>query len=156
MSTAGGTLVTITGTDIPAGARVRVGDTRAATVLSSTSTSIVFTAPAVVAGVYDVHVFNAASTAESVLNGGLTYVDSATAGGSTPGSGSGPGGGNGGSAGAPGTGGGSGAEGTGGATGPVTANGPRGQRLVRSAAFGKLGASFWQLDCRTSCRGVVL
>jgi hypothetical protein len=41
-------------------------------------------------------------------------------------------------------------------TGPITATGPAGQRLVRSARFGALPASFWSIDYSTSCRGVQL
>jgi hypothetical protein len=157
VSTAGGTRVTITGTNVPAGVRVLIGDSRAATVVSSTSTSVVFTAPSAVAGTYDVHVFNAAGTAESVLPGGLRYVADPGTGGTTPDAGPGS---------TPGTGaGGAGSDEDddtttnpvpGGTAGPVTTPGPHGQRLVRSAAFGSLGASFWSVDCSSGCRGVLL
>jgi hypothetical protein len=139
-------------------------------VVSSDRTTVVFIAPTVVAGSYDVTVFNAAGTSSAVLTGGLTYEDDAAPGGTSPGTGGtspgtggttpGTGGSDGGSGdGAttdPGTGGGTGADGTGGTTGPVTTSGPSGQRLVRSAAFGSLGASFWSVNCSTSCRGVLL
>ncbi|MCZ2821769.1 S8 family serine peptidase [Modestobacter sp. VKM Ac-2977] len=144
VSTAGGTRVTVTGTNVPDGARVRIGDTREATVVSSDSTSVVFTAPDLVAGVYDVSVFGPSGPESSVLADGLTYVEEPAGGGtapdtddgSTPDSGSTPG--------------------TGGGSSLVTAVGPNGERLVRSAAFGRLGSSFWSLDCSTSCRGVLL
>ncbi|PZA21224.1 IPT/TIG domain-containing protein, partial [Modestobacter versicolor] len=164
VGTAGGTQVTITGTNVPDGVRVRIGDSRAATVVRSSSTSVVFVAPAVVAGVYDVHVFDATATSTVVLTDALTYVEAAS-GGSTPGSGAGaaPGtGSGGGSTPGPGTGSGGSSPGTGAGGGsaggvpPVTTVGPQGQRLVRSAAFGSLGASFWTVDCSTSCRGVRL
>jgi hypothetical protein len=123
---------------------------------------VVFTAPAAVAGAYDVHVFNAAGTASSVLEKGLTYTDAPASDGTSPDTGTGP---------TPGTGTGTGGSdngaddgsttdpgsgGTGGATSPVTTKGPHGQRLVRSKVFGSLGSSFWSVDCSTSCRGVLL
>ncbi|MCZ2848093.1 S8 family serine peptidase [Modestobacter sp. VKM Ac-2978] len=144
VSTAGGTRVTVTGTNVPDGARVRIGDTREATVVSSDSTSVVFTAPELVAGVYDVFVFGPSGTESSVLADGLTYVEDPAGGGTTPGTddGSTPDSGS--------------TPGTGGGSSVVTAVGPNGERLVRSAAFGRLGSSFWSLDCSTSCRGVLL
>ena len=163
VGTAGGTRVTVTGTNIPDGVRVLIGDSRAASVISSTSTSVVFTAPAAVAGAYDVHVFNAAGTASSVLEKGLTYTDAPSDGtspdtgtgtGATPGTGTGTGGSDDGTDDGSTTDPGSG--GTGGATSPVTTKGPHGQRLVRSKLFGSLGSSFWSVDCSTSCRGVLL
>ena len=93
---AGGTVVTITGTALPANPRVRVGDSAtAAVVVTSSSTSLTFRAPARVAGVYDVHVFAPDGT-ESVLTRRLTYVDGAPAAGApgpaprAPGPGPGP------------------------------------------------------------------
>ena len=164
VSVDGGTRVTVTGTNIPTGVRVRIGGTRAAEVVTAGGTSVTFIAPAMVAGVYDVHVFGATGTTSSVLEGGLTYVAGPADGGSTPGTtpatpttpGTTPGG----------TGDGSDGDGSdgstpgttpgGGSAGPVVTTGPGGQRLVRSVAFGRLGASFWALDCRTSCQGVLL
>ncbi|WP_249523579.1 IPT/TIG domain-containing protein, partial [Modestobacter marinus] len=148
VSTAGGTRVTVTGTHVPDGVRVRIGDTREATVVSSDSTSVVFTAPALVAGVYDVTVFNPSGTESSVLADGLSYVEEPVGGGTTPDPAPGT---EDGSTPAPGT-----TPGTGGGSSVVTAVGPNGERLVRSAAFGRLGSSFWSLDCSTSCRGVLL
>ncbi|MCZ2815788.1 S8 family serine peptidase [Modestobacter sp. VKM Ac-2984] len=147
VSTAGGTRVTVTGTNVPNGARVRIGDTREATVVSADNTSVVFTAPELVAGVYDVFVFGPSGTESSVLADGLTYVEEPTSDGGTDS--------------APGTDDGTAPDAgstpdTGGGSSVVTAVGPNGERLVRSAAFGRLGSSFWSLDCSTSCRGVLL
>jgi hypothetical protein len=166
---AGGTVVTITGTALPSSPRVRVGDSATATVVSSSSTSLTFRAPARVAGAYDVHVFAADGT-ESVLSGALTYVEG-PAGGSTPGTGT-PDTGTGtpgtgtpgtgtpgtgtpgtGTPGSPGTGG----SGTGGSGGPapVVTAGPGGERLVRTTKFAALGG-IWSMDCSTSCSGVAV
>ncbi|MCZ2838168.1 S8 family serine peptidase [Modestobacter sp. VKM Ac-2985] len=147
VSTAGGTRVTVTGTDVPDGARVRIGDTRVAIVVSADSTSVVFTAPELVAGVYDVFVFGPTGTESSVLADGLTYVAEPTGGGGTDpapdaGDGTAPDAGS--------------TPDTGGGSSVVTAVGPDGERLVRSATFGRLGSSFWSLDCSSSCRGVLL
>jgi subtilisin family serine protease len=89
VATSGGTAVTVTGTAIPAGVRVRIGATTAATVVSASGTQVVFTAPALVAGTYDLYLFAPDGTS-AVLTGGLTYVDtsgsgSPGAGGTTPG-----------------------------------------------------------------------
>ena len=81
---AGGTLVTISGTALPANPRVRVGDSASAVVVSSSATSVVFRAPARMAGTYDVHVFATDGTTD-VLTAALTYVDGAGAG--SPGAG---------------------------------------------------------------------
>jgi serine protease len=135
---AGGSVVTVTGTALPAGPRVRVGDSATATVVSASSTSLTFRAPTRVAGPYDVHVFAPDGT-ESVLPA-LTYVAAA---------GTGRG------AGDPGTGtGGSGSGGPGNA-GPVVAPGPGGERLVRTTAFAALGA-IWSVDCSASCSGIAI
>jgi hypothetical protein len=179
---AGGTLVTITGTALPANPRVRVGTSATATVVSSSATSIAFRAPARAAGVYDVHVFATDGT-ESVLTSALTYVSGAAGGGSgtgtgTPGTGTGTGTGGTGTGGAgtgtpgtssgsgPGTGtgtgtgtGGSGSGGSGsggpGATTPGVVTGPGGERLVRTTKFAALGA-IWSMNCSTSCSGVAI
>ena len=165
VSTAGGTEVTITGTGITAGPRVLVGPNQSARVLRSSSTSVTFSAPALVAGVYDVTLFSAGGAQSSLLAGGLTYVAPAAAGGSGPSAGDGSSS-DGASPAAPGTGdSGSGDSGSGGTTpgagggsGPTPASGvgPAGQRLVRTAKYASLGAGFWSLDCRTSCRGVLV
>ena len=95
MDVAGGTVVTITGTALPADPRVRVGDSATAAVLASSPTNLTFRAPARVAGGYDVHVFAADGT-EEVLTAALTYVDGAGGGSGsdagTPGTGTGTGG----------------------------------------------------------------
>jgi hypothetical protein len=179
---AGGTLVTISGTALPANPRVRVGDSASAVVVSSSATSVVFRAPARVAGVYDVHGFATDGTT-AVLTAALTYVDGAGAGSAgtgTPGTdtgtgtggsgtgtgGSGSGTGSGTGTGGSGTGGsgsggsgsggsGSGSGGSGGAAAPVIATGPGGERLVRTTKFAALGA-IWSMDCATSCTGVAI
>jgi uncharacterized membrane protein YgcG len=178
---AGGTLVTITGSALPANPRVRVGDSASAVVVSSSATSLVFRAPARVAGVYDVHVFATDGTTD-VLTAALTYVDGAGAGSpdagtpdtgtpgtgtpGTPGTGT-PGtpGGSGAGGSAPGASGsgsgsgsggsGSGSGGSGGAAGPVVTTGPGGERLVRTTKFAALG-SIWSMDCSASCTGVAI
>lgn len=165
VSTAGGTEVTITGTDISPGARALVGPSAAATVVRSSTTSLTFRAPALVAGVYDVTLFSASGLESSVMPGGLTYVAAGgtPAPGATPGTPApgtpapgtpapttpaptgpaptGP---------APGTG-----AGSGGAA-PASGVGPHGERLVRTAKYTSLRAGFWALDCSVSCRGVQL
>ncbi|SDM97107.1 Serine protease, subtilisin family [Geodermatophilus siccatus] len=160
VGTAGGTLVTITGTALPADPRVRIGDSAAATVVRASATQVVVRVPARAAGVYDVHVF-APDGRLSVLTAALTYTDATggtAPGGSTPG-GTGTGGtggssGSGGSSGGTGGGSGSGSDGSAGAGSPGDVRtGPGGLRLVRSAAFSGLRA-VWSTDCSTSCRGV--
>ena len=159
VGTAGGTLVTITATALPADPRVRIGDSAAATVVRASATQVVVRVPARAAGVYDVHVF-APDGRHSVLTAALTYVDATggtAPGGSTPG-GAGTGG-TGGSPGSGGTGGGSsgggsGSDGSAGAGGSGDVRtGPGGLRLVRSAVFSGL-RTVWSTDCSTSCRGV--
>ncbi len=172
---AGGTTVTVTGQALPEGARVRVGDSAAATVVSSSATRLVFRTPARVAGTYDVHLFAPDDTAQ-VLTGALQYLP-ASAGSTPPGAGGGiapppTGGGT-----DPGTGGttppgttppgttppgttpGPGTGGTapgGGSAGPSEVTGPHGERLVRTSRYTGLGAGFWQLDCSSSCAGTAL
>ncbi|MCW2739818.1 MAG: peptidase and in kexin sedolisin, partial [Blastococcus sp.] len=175
VSSAGGTVVTITGTALPVDPRVLIGTSAAATVTRSSTTSLTFRTPARADGVYDVHVF-ARDGQESVLEAALTFVTDAEgaagAGGSGAGSGgTGTGGTGTGDAGT-GTGGtgtgdpgagdtGSGDPGTGGAgrsgttADPVVSSGPGGQRLVRTSKFAALG-SIWSLDCSTSCAGVAI
>jgi serine protease len=155
VSTSGGTLVTITGSAIPAGATVRVGASASATVVTSSATQLSFTAPALVAGTYDVYVFAPDGTSET-LAGGLTYVD--TSGGSQPGSGSQPGGSDPGSQpGSPDPG--NGAQPSNPSSGPApssTVSGPHGERLMYSARFASLGASIWGVNCAGTCSGLAV
>ncbi|MCZ2807586.1 S8 family serine peptidase [Modestobacter sp. VKM Ac-2983] len=147
VSADGGTRVTITGTAIPDGARVRVGDTGAAAVARNTGTELVFTTPALVPGTYDVHVFALDGT-ESVLSGGLTYVD--TSGEPVP-------------APAPED----GVDPPDPALPPVegaepddspeqVVTTPGGQRLVSSPLFRSIPRSIWYLDCSVACTGLRL
>ncbi|TFV62132.1 hypothetical protein E4P40_27690 [Blastococcus sp. CT_GayMR20] len=159
VSTAGGTLVTVTGLALPASPTIRIGATATATVLISSATKVVFRVPARTADSYDVSIFAAGGTSQ-VLSRALTYYDPSA--GSTPedpaDSGSGatpaPGGGTtpapgGGTTPAPGGGGPSPV------TEPVVRKGPSGERLVRSAKFGAL-RSIWSVDCSSSCAGVAI
>ncbi|MEX5720681.1 S8 family serine peptidase [Geodermatophilus maliterrae] len=170
VSVDGGTEVRITGLALPLGARVLVGTTGAAQVVSSTATDLVFRTPARVAGRYDVTVF-APDGRLQVLGTVLEYVGSGSGGSTTPpgdGStgGTDPATGDGG--GTPGTGDGT-PPGGGSGTGPEDADdsgaapstpaeltGPGGLRLVRSARLAAVPASLWALDCSVSCRGLVL
>ncbi|SNS87035.1 Serine protease, subtilisin family [Geodermatophilus pulveris] len=140
----GGTTVTLTGTAIPAGARVRVGDTAAAEVLRTTGTRLDFRAPARVEGVYDVHVFSADGREQEVLTAALSYVTQAAPGpgGDTPADPGTPG---------PGAGDGTGGPDAG-AGGPEVRTGPGGQRLVRSAAFAALRPVL-STGCAVTCPG---
>jgi hypothetical protein len=166
VSTTGGTVVTVTGTALEAGIGVRVGGTRTADVLSSSSTSVVFRTPAAVAGTYDVTLFKNGRT--SVLTGGLVYQGGTTPvpGGSQPtpdatpapaastpaptptptpvGGAPGPG------ATTPAPGGGPGTTPT---TPSATRVGPNGERLVRNDALAAL-AGLWATDCTRGCQGV--
>jgi hypothetical protein len=180
VSTAGGTTVTITGTAVPTGVRVRVGATAAATVISASSTQVQFTSPALVAGVYDVSVFAPDGTS-AVLTGGLTTV--APTGGTSPGTtnpgttnpgttnpGTGtptpgtttPGAPNPGTTpGAPNPGTtnpGTGTPGTSTPSGPPAEGtphtGPHGEHLRYSARFAALGAGIWGVNCGTTCSGL--
>ncbi|NEM06737.1 S8 family serine peptidase [Geodermatophilus normandii] len=153
VSVAGGTEVRVTGLALPAGARVLVGSSGAATVVRSSTTEVVFRAPARVAGRYDVTVFAPDGRSE-VLRSVLEYVAAAT-GGTTPNPGGGgttppppPGAGS-----TPAPGGGSGGAAP---TAPSEVTGPGALRLVRSARWAAVPASVWSLDCSSSCRGVVL
>jgi serine protease len=135
--------VTITGDAVPAGAKVRVGLTAAATVTSVTATQVVFTTPKLVAGTYDVYVF-APDNTSSVLTAGLTYV-AASGGGASPTS----------TPAAP------SASPTATATsappstsGPVV--GPNGQRLVRSPLFASLAPAVWKVNCSSACSGLAV
>ncbi|MGY1752829.1 S8 family serine peptidase [Blastococcus sp. SYSU D01042] len=163
VSTSGGTLVTITGTALPTGARVRIGDSATATVVSSTSTQVRFSVPSRVAGVYDVTVFNAAGDRSTTLGQALTYRADAPTGGS-PGGGTAPGGGSTPGGSSPGSGttpptGGTPAPGTPpstpGSSGPAERTGPSGERLVQSATFSAL-RGIWSVNCSASCTGVAI
>jgi hypothetical protein len=167
---AGGTLVTVEGDGFPAGAKVRVGSSAAATVVSVTPTRITFRAPVRAIGVYDVFVFSADGRKSSVLPDGLEYIDSAADGGTAPG-GTTPGAGGGGTTpepdsdagtgdGTPGPDAGNGEDGdaSDGSTAPsasVVRTGPAGERLVRSAKFAPL-SRVWSMSCTSSCTGVAL
>ncbi len=173
VSVAGGTEVRVTGTALPAGARVLVGTSGAAPVVRAGSDALVFRTPARVAGRYDVSVFAPDGRVE-VLAAVLEYVAAA-------GGGSGGEGGPDGSAPTPAptpapvpapapapvpapapapspvpapapAPGGGGA----GPAGPDVVPGPGGLRLVRSARWDAVPASVWTTDCSSSCRGVVL
>jgi subtilisin family serine protease len=141
VSTAGGTYVTITGTAVPSGARVRIGLTASAPVSTVSATRVVFTTPALVAGTYDVYVFAPDGTS-SVLTGGLQYLDtsgtpgtsaaSSTASSTSAGSSSSA------------------------AAAPSWVTGPHGERLVRSALFAALGKTIWKVGCSSSCSGIAV
>ncbi|MGY1829170.1 S8 family serine peptidase [Geodermatophilus sp. SYSU D01180] len=157
VSTAGGTRVVVTGEAIPAGARVRIGATTAATVTAVSATGLSFTTPARVAGSYDVWVFAPDGTS-TVLTAGLTYVDAASA-PTQPGTGPQPGTGTPPGATQP------GATQPGAGTPPGTAQppaadpvvtGPHGERLVRTARFAALGTAVWAVDCTRSCSGLAI
>ncbi|SDE40409.1 IPT/TIG domain-containing protein [Blastococcus fimeti] len=157
VSVSGGTLVTITGTALPVGAWVRIGDTAQARVVASSATRVQFEAPARTAGVYDVTVF-APDNRSTVLEDALAYRTDAPSGGGTspgtsPGGGTSPGPGTTpppGTTPAPGT---PADPGTG--SGPVAVTGPNGERLVRSATFAAL-RGIWSINCSASCTGVAI
>ena len=142
VSTTGGTVVTITGTALPLDARVRIGDSASAEVVSSSTDRLEFRAPARVAGVYDVHVF-ARDDRTSVLEGALTFTDDPLApSGSADGTG-GPGNDSGGDSGG-GPGGDDSDDGSEdgsneGSDETVVRTGPHGERLVRTTRFAALG-----------------
>ncbi|SFL14224.1 S8 family serine peptidase [Geodermatophilus ruber] len=155
VTTSGGTEVTITGTAIPAGARVRVGDAARAAVTSVSATQLTFTTPARVAGVYDVHVFAPDGT-EAVLAAGLTYVEVDSGTTPMPGDqqpGSDPGGQRPGTTPAPGN-------QPGGGSNPATPRsgviGPNGERLLYSARFASLGSAIWSVNCSSTCSGLAV
>ncbi|MCW2576552.1 MAG: Subtilisin-like peptidase [Modestobacter sp.] len=144
VSVAGGTKVTITGTAIPAGARVRIGLTTSAVVSTASTTRLVFTTPALVAGSYDVYVFNAGGTASSVLTGALTYLAGSSAPSTSAASSSAP------------TSSAASSTATSPAATPTWVTGPHGERLVRSALFRSLQPSIWRVNCAAACSGVVV
>ncbi|MGY1732913.1 S8 family serine peptidase [Geodermatophilus sp. SYSU D01045] len=143
VGTAGGTRVVVTGEAIPAGARVRVGATTAATVTAVSATGLSFTTPARVAGSYDVWVFAPDGTS-TVLTAGLTYVDAASA-PTRPATGT-----------QPGTQPGTRPVATPSPAGDRIVTGPHGERLVRTARFTALGAAVWGIDCTRSCSGLAV
>ncbi|QXG76744.1 S8 family serine peptidase [Modestobacter sp. L9-4] len=138
---AGGTRVTVTGGALPAGARVRVGLTAAATVSSATATQVVFTTPKLVAGTYDVYVFAPDGTS-AVLTAALTYVSATPAPTTTPAPASTP-------AATP-----TATPTSAAPTGPVVL--PGGQRLVRSALFASLAPAVWKVNCSSVCSGLAV
>jgi IPT/TIG domain/Fibronectin type III domain len=75
--TAGGTAVTITGTNFATGATVKFGATSATNVVLASSTSITATTPAGTAGAVTVTVTNTGSQSGSLTNG-FTYVTATT------------------------------------------------------------------------------
>ncbi|MGY2079862.1 S8 family serine peptidase [Modestobacter sp. SYSU DS0657] len=144
VGTDGGTAVTITGTAIPLDAQVLVGGSRPATVTSVSATRLVFRAPALAVGTYDVTVFNGTSTQSATLTDGLTAVagGSGGSGGATPTS--------------------TGATPTttaGQAPGvarPTEVAGPHGLRLVRSPLLASLAPRIWQVNCSSACSGLAV
>ncbi|MGY1858496.1 S8 family serine peptidase [Modestobacter sp. SYSU DS0290] len=141
VGTAGGTSVTITGSAIPDGALVVVGGSRSATVTRVSATELVFTAPALAAGTYDVTVFASDRTTSATLTAALTAVDagsgeaSPTKTGSTPTSTATP---------------------TSNAARPTEVTGPNGMRLVRSSVLASLAPRIWQVNCSSACSGMAV
>jgi serine protease len=136
----GGTRVTITGTAIPANAVVRIGPNTHAVVSTVSTTRLVFIAPALVAGTYDVVVSLPGGGKSATLTGGLTYLansstPSSSAGSTAPSSApsAGP------TTGAPAT--------------PTWVTGPHGERLVRSTLFRSLAPAIWKVNCASACSG---
>ncbi len=156
MSLGGGTLVTITGTALPARPQVLIGGTARATVVSESATRVQFRVPARVAGTYDLAVF-APDGRSTVLPTALTYRADAPPAGSSPTPGTSPGDGTTPGVPPPGTGTTPPPTGTPGSptTGPVERTGPAGERLVRSATFSAL-RGIWSVDCSASCTGVAI
>lgn len=165
VSTAGGDLVSLTGSALPTGVSVLVGGAPV-TVLPGNSTSqLVFRTNPSAAGRYDVAVYAVPGTASQVLSGALT-VQSA-AGGAVPRASSAP-------TNSPSSG--SGGSGSGGATspsssptagatsaptgaatpsGPVTAVGPSGLRLVASTELDGLTDAVWAAAvCAGTCTAI--
>lgn len=154
VSVDGGTLVTVTGTALPARPQILIGGTARAVVVTESATRVQFRVPARTAGVYDVTVF-APDGRSTVLAGGLTYRAAVPPTEGTPGTGTTPPGGDT----TPGTTApttpapGPGTRGS--ESGPVVRTGPSGERLVRSATFSAL-RGIWSVDCASSCTGVVI
>src|SRR5579862_3074870 len=74
---AGGTVITITGTNFVAGAKVKIGGNNATNVIVNSNTSITATAPAGTVGIKDVTVTNVDSQSGTLV-GGFTYLGPAT------------------------------------------------------------------------------
>jgi serine protease len=142
--------VTITGTAIPANPLVLVGSSGSATVVRSSSTELVFTAPRLAAGTYDVTVFAQNRVTSDVLADGLVYL--AVDGGSGPDQPD--------QSADPAPGGQPPASGQPDGDEPVGVQrefvGPNGERLVRSDLFASLGRSIWRLNCSVSCAGLAV
>ncbi|MGY1748803.1 S8 family serine peptidase [Modestobacter sp. SYSU DS0511] len=141
VSTDGGTSVTITGSAIPDGALVVIGGSRSAVVTSVSATRLVFTAPALAAGTYDVTVYAPDRVTSATLPEGLAAVagDSGgaapTSAGSTPTATATP---------------------TSGAARPTEVAGPHGMRLVRSSLLASLAPRIWQVNCSSACSGMAV
>ena len=163
VSTAGGTLITITGSALPDGARVRVGPNTGATVLGSSATQVTFVAPPMVVGIWDVTVFAIDGTS-SELSAALTYVAPGSGGtqpGTSPGGSTSPSNGS--------------QPGTTTPTDPGSSNpdsstpgvstpdssalpivGPHKERLMYSALFAGLGKAIWGVNCGSACSGLAV
>jgi hypothetical protein len=151
VSVRGSTLVTITGTALPASPSVLIGDSARATIVRATATKLQFRVPARAAGVYDVTVFAPDGTS-TVLEDALTYRPDAPSAtdpdpGTTPDDGTDPGSGPTPAVPTPTT--------PGSGSAPVERTGPNGERLVRSATFAAL-RGIWSVDCSSSCTGVAI
>ncbi|GHE08697.1 S8 family serine peptidase [Klenkia taihuensis] len=141
---AGGAAVTVRGT-FTAEPRVLVGDSGVGTVLSWSSTQVVFSAPARVPGVYDLVLSTPGGGLRSELSRALTYVSSSGSAGPTsaPSTTAAPS-----TAPVP--------SGPPAPSGPVVITGPGGQKLVVTAFFSGLPASLWSVDCSSSCAGTLV
>jgi serine protease len=139
---AGGTQVTITGTAIPADVRVRIGSNTEVEVTAASTTRLTFTTPPLVAGSYDVFVFDRSGTTSSVLAGGLTYL----AAGSAPSP----------TASAPPTTSAPSSSATSTPAAPTWRTGPHGERLVRSDVFRSLAPAIWKVNCASACSGIAV
>lgn len=76
---AGGTTVTITGTNMGSATAVKFGATNAASIVSNTATQIVAVSPAGASGQVDVKVTNAGGTSATVAGDKFTYTTPPTA-----------------------------------------------------------------------------
>lgn len=145
---AGGAPVRVVGT-FPAQPRVLVGSSGLATIVSWSPTQVVFTAPARVAGSYDV-LLSTTSGMQSLLPGALTYT-SATASPTTAASSSATGSSS--SATATSS---SGSTSAPTSAAPEVTTGPGGQRLVGTSFFAAMPASVWAVSCSSSCSGTLV
>ncbi len=141
---AGGTIVTISGTHLPAAPRVTVAGVMATVMGGNSATQLAFYAPARAEGTYDVVLSEYPATTSVTLPNALTYSASASAGNGGSGSG---GGGTGQPTAQPSTSptpsGSTPTSSPVTATSPLTVTGPGGLRLVRSDALAALTASVW-------------